>query len=229
MGNKSELQAALKIARKKFPAEVLKALIALGMKSNEVLAYFAAYHLETGFFNHAESFLKDKKRNTFKLKKEELYAIWGYTTRLFYSELNTILRNEGMNLKTIPISRLIISGLKKLNQYEGSAYRVIQLEGTHFENYLNQHIKGKSIGCSQFISCGSNQKAAQRNKTNKNIFEYFNRIKATDISAIADGVLFRNFPPKELLAFPPKRFLIDDLYFDEQEKIQYISLIEIEL
>lgn len=229
MEKKTEFQAALKKAGKYLPEEVVKALRLLGFKKNEILNYFASYHLETGFFDQAESFLKDRKRNTFKLKRAELYAIWGYTTRLFYSELNSILRNEGMNLKTIPISRLIISGLKKMNEYEGPAYRVIQLEGAFLDNYLNEHAKGKSTGSSQFISCGSNEKAATRNKTNKNVFEFFSRIKATDISPIADGVLYRKFPPKELLAFPPKRFLIEDVYFDEDEKIQYISLIEMDL
>lgn len=224
-----ERQAAYKTAVKTFPKEVLKALKNIGFKHKDVLLYFAEYHLETGFFDQAESFLNDPKRNTFGLKKEELYAIWGYTTRLFYSELNTILREEGMNLKTLPVSRLIISGLNKMSQYDGAAYRVIQLEGQNLRNYLNERVKNKSIGCSQFISCGSNQEAASRNKTGKNVFEYFASIKAADISPIADGVLYRKFSPKELLAFPPKRFLVDDLYYDEQEKIQYISLIEIEL
>ncbi len=220
---KSTKQATYALAGKLLPGKVLEGLKALGFKRKQVISAFAAYHLETNFFDHAENYLS--KENKFRLTREELYAIWGYTTRFFYLELNTLLRSEGLTEKTMPISRLIISGLKKLPAYNGPVWREIQLSGYFLEEYLAARKAGITISCWSFVSCADSYHAANRNKTGKNVVEYYTNIKAHDISEIADGILFRGYSPMELLAFPPKRFWVEEVV--KEDNVHYISMSEI--
>lgn len=64
----------------------------------------------------------------YKLLKEEVMAIYSYTTNDIYKKLNQTLRNgrtvtAAMRKKYRPIAKIITSGLKKLPKYKGDVIR----------------------------------------------------------------------------------------------------------
>lgn len=222
---KPERKAAYALAKKQVPGKFLAAAKAFGLPKRPVMAYFVNYHLQTGFFNDFGDYLAN--RNKYKLSHDEAFAIWAYTTNLFYRELNEELRTNRFSARSYPLSQLIISGLKKLPAYKGKAWRHFALAENQLTVYLSANTENKTVFCWQFLSCGNPEESALRNKSGRNIVEYYPKVDARDISELADGIRYRTYPPKELIIFPPKIFRVKDA--TKLEENYYISLEEIEI
>lgn len=201
----------------------LRTLHPIGITGKAATAYLHQYDAENGFYDKLENYLQTDK---YGLTTDEALAIWGYSTRLFYKKLNRSLRRNGFNDRTSPISKLLISGLKKLPRHSGPAYRVMELHGRALSKYLTLAKTQRSFTEQQFLSCGDKQAAAAREHEDKNIFFYYGTITAYDISDLADGIRFRGYERKELLAFPPKTFRNDEFFKDSATKKYYIRLTE---
>ncbi|WP_369049336.1 hypothetical protein [Tenacibaculum sp. UWU-22] len=90
-------------------------------------------------------------------------------------------------------------GLRKLPNYEGTAFRALELNGEILNTFLDLHKKGSKVTYKEFISAGSTKEAAFFDKGEKNVKLIMNVKRAPDISNYADGIRFRGYDPKELL------------------------------
>ena len=63
------------------------------------------------------------------LTKTEAYAIWGYTTRFFYWDLNLAIRNGEKLAELADLKSILNRAISKMPKYDGIAYRAIELKG----------------------------------------------------------------------------------------------------
>ena len=182
------------------PKSFVSALKRFGKTEDEIVSYFKNYHnihTKGDFFEIIEEVLQ--KGNNYSLTRDETYAIWGYTTNFFYRDLNTWIR-EGINSsKTYELAKIMKDGLRKLPNYEGTAFRALELNGEILNTFLDLHKKGSKVTYKEFISAGSTKGAAFFDKGEKNVKLIMNVKRAPDISDYADGIRFRGYDPKELL------------------------------
>lgn len=205
--------------------EFIKALTWLkGLSKQKIIDYFMKYHNVYGlrFFNEINLLLLKYS----KLTRTEALILWGYTTNLFYFQLNNSLRLGTGLRKTRAIAKLLTSALKKMPVYNGPAYRAIKLEGKALAKFLSDHQVGKKVTYKDFVSCGSTKQAAFFNKPGKNIFIKFNTVKnAPIISDFADGIRFRGYKPHELLLHQNGKFKV--VSFDKVKRGYLIELKQI--
>jgi hypothetical protein len=212
--------------KEKLPTNFIKSLIKFGKKEDEIITYFRKYHnihTKGEFFNQIENLLIKNKHG---LTASEAYIVWGYTTNLFYWDLNHWLRTGIMVGKTRKISNLLSATINKLPKYDGIAYRAIQLEGDALKDFLKQHSKvGSKVTYNDFLSAGSNKKAAFFDRSKKNVKLLIEVKSAPIISNFSDGIKFRGYQPDELLIDRGKTFKVKNYIF--KDGIHYINLVQL--
>lgn len=217
------IQTATKaITKTRLPNDFMNALKAFGKSEDDILEYFTKYHNDNGFrfLNEAEDLVTQFPT----LTKGEAYSLWGYTTNHFYDDLNLWLR-EGTNLtKTNSVKILINSALSKLSNFNSPIiYRGIRGNSA---SLLSSYAPGSSHTWNAFTSCGSSQAASFASKADV-IFE-IKHLDAKDISAFADGIKFRGYPPSELLIKAGSEFkVISNNKIDALTGKPIIELIQI--
>lgn len=191
------------------PVEYVEGLIELGLTQAEIVKFYRNYRKKNKYTYAVKYFLKHN--NTTGLTKAEVHAIWGYTTNLFYSDLNKKLREKTIDISNLKIARLIESGLEKLGTASYNAYRLLKAQNTYdaslLKSYVDKIIDDKEDLILQFLSVADNRDAAVRGHQLSDyamfVIFYYGNINAYDISALADGIHFRGYSPKELLVYPP--------------------------
>ena len=178
------------------PSEYLSALTKFGKTETEIVDYFTTYHNVRGggkFLSDIESYLAYK--NIHNLTGGEAYAIWGYTTRFFYEDLNLWLRNGENLVKTEEISKLINRGLGKIPKYQGAfLYRGIEIGPSELQSFLNSYKAGSITEFKAFTSCGGSAEASFADRISKNVIFKIQHISGKEISQFADGVIFGEPP-----------------------------------
>ena len=145
------------------------------------------------FFNEIENFLLTQ--NKYNLARSEAYALWGYTTRLFYQEMNTWLRTGINAANTDAIAALLNKGLSKLPAYSGAiAYRAIIIPPAGLDAFIAPYLKEGPITWKDFSSCGGSSEASFAAKGNRNVFFEIEQLDARDISSFADGIKYGDPP-----------------------------------
>lgn len=163
--------------------------------------------------------------NPNNLTKDEIYAIWGYTTNLFYRDMNAWIR-EGINAsQTTDLAKIIKDGIRKVPNYEGTAFRALELNGDALSSFLIKHKVGNKVTYKEFSSMGSTKGAAFFDRPEKNVRLVLEVNKAPDISNYADGIKFRGYQPKELLLRRGSQFQVTG--YDLIDGVHEIRMIQI--
>jgi hypothetical protein len=112
--------------------------------------------------------------------------------------------------------------------------RGIKIKGDNSKNEIQNILKrypvGKTIPHEELISVGSNSKASFLEKPEVKIeihMELAKKSTAKDISALADGIMYRGNPKHELLFPSNTTFLVVDKYFDSNRERWILLLKEI--
>jgi len=189
----------LKDFNEKVPAEFATAMYILGKDEIKFVNAFA--HDMTGrgdFYQLIEDYLKN--HNKYKLTKDEAFAIWGYTSKFYYADLNRMLR-EGVNPDlTGPMSELLSSALKKLPDYsEKYAYRGIKIAPDELAAFKAKNQVGATLEWGDFTSAGGSREASFDVKGNRNVVFEIEQKSAKDISLLADAIKFGGMEKPELL------------------------------
>ncbi len=183
------------IAKQELPTDFVNALKKMDFTEDKILESFAKYHNDNDFrfFNEVGGLMKKYPQ----LNKTDVNLLWGYTTNIFYKNLNLWLREATNVSKTKSIKELLNSTLSKMDNFrQPIIYRGIGRSGD-VSKYLNEYIPGTKHTWSAFTSCGSSHKASFIDKADV-IFE-IRHLDAKDISDFADGIKFRDYPRSELL------------------------------
>ncbi len=212
------------IAKQELPTDFVNALKKMDFTEDEILKRFTNYHNENDFrfFNEVGDLMKQYPR----LNKTDVNLLWGYTTNIFYKNLNLWLR-EGVNVsKTKAIKELLNTSLTKLNTFNQTLiYRGIGRSGNP-KQYLDIYTPNSTHTWDAFTSCGSSIEASFISKSDV-IFE-IKHLDAKDISDFADGVKFRGYPPHELLIKSGAEFkVISNTKIDKKTGKPIIELIQI--
>jgi hypothetical protein len=149
------------------------------------------------------------KKNTYKLTHEEAFALWGYTTKFFYKELNDNLR-KGINPdKTKEISELLNSALKKLPNYSGPRiYRGIAIEPAMLQSFIKDYSLGNTKLWNDFTSCGGSMSASFSGRAEVNVIFDIAHTTGKEISDLADGVMYGGMPRPEILIKAGSQFKV---------------------
>lgn len=210
------------VMKEELGKDFINALKKLGNKEDDILEYFVKYHNENDFrfLNEIDQLLVKYS----SLSKTEAVTLWGYTTNYFYWDLNSWLR-QGINAhKTKEIAEILTQALAKMPKYNGIAFRALEIRSDVLGNFLKLHEVGKVVKYEDFVSCGSNAKAAFFNKPDKNVFLRIEIKNAPIISDFADGIKIRGYDKEELLLLRGRNFIIEN-YKSVGDK-HYIELIE---
>lgn len=188
-------------AKGKLPPKLVEAIKKLGKTEDEIMEYFAQYQYESEFFNIIDDYISDPLKNVNNLSSEDVYTIWGYTTSLYYGELNSLLRQGKDAHKTAEAAAMLSNALKKLNTaYSGPVYRAIQIAPADLGAFLSKYQDNMDVVWKEFTSAGTSTGGSFMVKSKKNvIFEIESTFSGKDISDFADGIRFRNMQPKEIL------------------------------
>ena len=184
--------------RRKLPACFKHAMATFGIDENTVVNYFRAYNngRAGGRFFHDIDELID--HNPYGMDECDVYAIWGYTTNLFYRDLNRWLRERRNGGQTGEISRLINEALAKLPTYpERYIYRGLRIPDAQLESFARSYGLGNRNVWDGFISCGGSIDASFGERSNV-VFE-IEHISGKDISEFADGIRYGVMPPPEVM------------------------------
>ena len=189
------------ITESRLPIEFIDALKSTGKSEDEILEYFTNYHNNRSgqrFFNNIENFITNN--NTYNLTRGEVFAIWGYTTNLFYKDLNAWLRNGENILQTTDLTNLINGGLSKLPTFSGqSVFRGISINIEKLQDFLNNYKLGVNHRWDDFTSCGGTKLASFGGRPDVNIIFEIRHKAGKDISDLADGIQYGNMPRPEIL------------------------------
>ncbi len=204
--------------KKKMPVAFMEALKKFGKTEDQILTDFMTYHngrAGQNFLNDLNYYLLEK--NTYKLTHEEAFALWGYTTKFFYRELNDNLR-KGINAdKTEEITALINNALKKLPNYSGPrVYRGIVIEQPALQAFLKDYKLGSAKVWNDFTSCGGSMSASFSGRAEVNVIFEIAHTTGKEISDLADGVMYGKMPRPEILIKAGSQFkAIADPFFDQ--------------
>jgi len=211
------------IMKKEIPKDFLNALKKFGRTEDEILEYYTKYHNENNFIflNQIDEIVNNGKN----ISKTDAFALWSYTTNHYYWDLNNWLRN-GINAnKTKQISQLISNALEKMPKYNGQAFRALEFNNEILlQTFLKTHKKGVTVDYNDFVSCGSNTKAAFFDKAKKNVFLKLEVKNAPIISDFSDGVKIRDYAKEELLLLRGRKFKVKN--YKEENGKHYYELIE---
>ena len=217
-------QVTKTIAKQELPSDFVNALKKMDLPEDEILKRFTKYHNENDFrfFNEVKDLMKQYPQ----LNKTDVNLLWGYTTNIFYKNLNFWLR-EGTNLsKTKAIRELLNTSLAKMETFNQTLiYRGIGRSGNP-KQYLDMYLPNSTHTWDAFTSCGSSIEASFIAKSDV-IFQ-IKHLDAKDISDFADGIKFRDYPPHELLIRSGAEFrVISNDLIDEVTGKNIIELIQI--
>jgi hypothetical protein len=177
---------------------------------DEIVNYFRNYHnvyTKGEFFTQIENILL--KNNLYNLTKKEAYMLWGYTTNLFYRNLNICLRDGKYTTEIADIVSTLKSAMQKVPKYNGTAYRALEFKGNSLTQFLNKYgVEGSEVTFDDFLSAGSTKEAAFFDKPEKNVRIIMEVKDAPIISSVADGIKFRGYTPEELLLNTGRKFII---------------------
>jgi hypothetical protein len=213
--NISVTEAELKLVRKnalkampQYPQGYVEALETFGISKIELYIKHGVDYADE-YFQHIANFKQNYAQ--YGLTDPAIYSIFGYTSNFFYKDFNAWMR-ESINLnKTTPVSTLLMSGLNKLPVWTQTnvGYRAIRMpslveaESVAFAIYSKKTI-------TDFWSLGSIQQASFWGSSDAYIrIEVILKngtTKARDISALSDGILYRNKPTFELILPPGTEF-----------------------
>lgn len=198
------------IMKKEMPKDFLDALKVFGKTEDEILEYYTKYHNENDFIFLNQIY--DIVEGSSTITKTDAFSLWSYTTNHYYWDLNNWLRNGSNVTQTKNISRLITSALNKMPKYNGSAFRALEFgEESLLKAFLKKHEIGKIVNYNDFVSCGSNTKAAFFDKAKKNVFLKMEVRNAPVISDFADGIKIRGYAKEESLLLRERKFVVKNI------------------
>jgi|GEM_PF-5679408 len=117
------------------------------------------------------------------------------------------------------------NNIKKMPKYNGNAFRALEFsEQSLLLDFLKKHKKGKTVNYKEFVSCGSNTKAAFFDKSKKNVFLKLEVKGAPIISDFADGIKIRGYAKEELLLLQNRKFKVTN--YKEVNGDHFFELIE---
>jgi hypothetical protein len=196
--------------RNKLPDCFLGALAEFGLPDTAVLRYFSEYNnnrCNKLFFNGVDEIINT---NQYNLANCDVYALWSYTTRLYYWDLNKWLREGSNASKTAAITREIVNALNKLPKYEGgNLYRGIAIPTEELQDFLKGYKADSKNTWTSFTSCGGTESGSFAGRTTINVIFIIEHLTGKDISVFADGVrcgVPPNTPP-EILIKPNSTFM----------------------
>ena len=203
--------------RKKLPDCFKTAMVNLGRNLDTVVWFFRDYHnVRSGkqFFNDADEIIEN---NPHGLNECDVYALWGYTTRLFYRELNRWLREGSHRDETREITRLINNALDKLPNYsKPNVYRGVEIREDQLQEFLRDYRAGRRNVWDGFISCGGTLDGSFAGRPRVNIIFEITHLTGKDISELADGVRYGGMEPPEVMIREGRNFeSVADPVFDE--------------
>ncbi len=144
-----------------------------------------------GFYSQMDNLGIDYKKlvngaiNKYGMTPDEAHAVFGYTTKLFYRDLNHTLANGGTP-EALELASLIKSGLNKMPSIGVKQYRGIRLEGDAAIKAFDSQFKLGNMVESNFWSTAPNANDAYAGTRNLLI----ETNSARDISELAFGVNF---------------------------------------
>lgn len=215
--------------KSKLPQSFVDSLKSFGKTEDEIIDYFVKYHNERSgkrFFDDIDEFLAKNKK--LKLTDAEATGLWGYTTHLFYKDLNNWLRAGKNADKTKDIEKLVNQGLGKMPKYAApQVFRGITIDPTNLADFLETYKKGKANTWNDFTSCGGSRDASFGGRPDVNvIFEILHK-DGKEISDVADGIKYGKMPKPEILIKSGSEFTsIADPIFDTSLNKWIIKLIQ---
>jgi hypothetical protein len=217
--------------RKKLPVCFMDALTKFGLTAPDILQYFSKYNnsrCNKRFFDGVDEIIKT---NHYNLVDCDVYALWGYTTNLFYKDLNGWLRADTNASKTEYITREMVNALNKLPNYEGKIlYRGITIPASDLQDFLKGYKAGSENTWTSFTSCGGTESGSFAGRPIINVIFVIEHQTGKDISVFADGIrcgVPPNTPP-EILIKPNCTFVSTvNPSFDPTEKKWMIHLKQI--
>ncbi len=218
------------LIRKRIPSGFMTAMRKFGKSEGEIATYFTEYHYSRAgqkFLTDMEFFLANK--NAFKLTSDEAFALWGYTTKLFYRDLNADLRN-GINAdKTKELSELLKAALKKLPNYNGAlVYRGIQIDPSALSSFIADYSLGNTKLWNDFTSCGGSISSSFSGRPEVNVIFEIAHTTGKEISDLADGVIYGGMPRPEILIKAGSQFkVVSAPLFDKALKKWVIKVQQI--
>lgn len=187
-------------ARKKLPDCFKAAMVSFGRNLDTVVRYFRDYHnirSDKRFFNDADKIIDD---NPHGLNDCDVYALWGYTTNLFYRELNRWLREGSHRDQTREISNLINRALDKLPNYpKPTVYRALEIPENQLQEFLRSYRTGNRNVWDGFISCGGTMDGSFAGRPRVNVVFEITHLTGKDISELADGIRYGGMEPPEVM------------------------------
>lgn len=182
--------------KEKLPTDFVDALKSFGKTEDEILDYFVSYHngrSSEQFFNDIEYFMRVK--NAANLTKEETYALWSYTTNLYFRDMNLWLRNGENAARTEKIKNLLNSALSKMPDYGGQfVYRGIVIEQNQLDAFLASYSNGSVRPWNEFTSCGGSLEASFAGRQDVNILFQIEHKTGKNITDLSDGIKY-GVPP----------------------------------
>jgi hypothetical protein len=189
--------------RKQLPDCFMKALVSFGLTQGQVLEWFKQYNNDRcsqQFFKLIQDYIKT---NPHGLDDCNAYAIWGYTTNLFFRLLNQWLRDDINQDQTKDLTQEIDQALAKLPTYTGKyVYRGIIVPPASLKNFLALYTTGTFNVWNNFTSAGGTESASFAGRPDVNVVFIIEQKTGKDVSALADGIhcgMPPNTPPEILI------------------------------
>jgi hypothetical protein len=214
-----------------YPDDYVSTIESFGINKSDL---FTRHGVDYGdeFYQMIDLF---KSNNQYGLSDSEIYSIFGFTTNFFYKDLNDWLRSGINQNKTQQIVELISSGLNKLPSWpENIAYRGIKVKPPNIQDKMNailaRYPVGTNVPHGEFISLGSTPEASFLTDPNVKIrmeFDLKTNSAAKDISNLADGIYFRNYPISELILPPGMNFRVNFISPPDANGVVIIFLSEL--
>lgn len=217
------------ITKTRLPSSFMSALKKFGKSEDDILEYFTKYHNERSgqkFLNEIEEFMANTNVNN--LTRDEAFALWGYTTKYFYKDLNAWLRSGVNIIKTSDISNLLNSALTKLPNYNGTkVFRGLEIDPSQLDNFISSYSNGSSKVFNDFQSCGGSIQASFGGRPSVNVIFEIDQLTAKEISNLADGIKYGvpPMPKPEILIKSGSQFkVVAPPIFDSQMQKWVIRL-----
>ncbi|MFC3032166.1 contractile injection system protein, VgrG/Pvc8 family [Pseudoalteromonas fenneropenaei] len=154
-----------------------------GISSEEILDFYAK--MDNLGIDYKS--LIERSINKYKMTADEAHAVFGYTTKLFYRDLNHILANGGSR-EAIELTNLIKSGLGKMPDAKNMQYRGIRLDSNQSIEAFDKRFRLNNTIESSFWSTAPNINDSYIGSRNLTILTNSSK----DISELAFGVNFHN-------------------------------------
>ena len=131
--------------------------------------------------------LVDDAVKKYGMTPDEGHAVFGYTTKLFYRDLNAVIGSGDSSPQATELASLISSGMNKMPSAGPVQYRGLRLDSSQVQGFDSQFSIGNTVE-SSFWSTGPNPLDAYQGQRNLVI----HTDAAKDISDLAFGVNFHD-------------------------------------